>query len=80
VRVSPESVAEQKQQRRAEDSSREKPGGVFNKVGKNHQGDAEKHRSPDIQALSIDESDEPDRAEDQSAHEVRETQRWQHGL
>lgn len=74
------SIAKQKQERGPENSSSEKPGGIFDKVGEHHQRDAEEHRSPDVQAFSVNEGDKTDGSKDQSTNEVGEGEGRQHGL
>jgi hypothetical protein len=47
---------------------------VADKIGINHQGDAEEHRFPKVHSLSVDESDETDRAKNKTADQVSRAQ------
>ena len=64
-------VAQKEKCGRTEDSNDVHNGVVTDEVGINHQRDAEEHRLPEIHALSVDESDESDRAKNEAANQIR---------
>jgi hypothetical protein len=51
---------------------------VADKVGINHQSDAEEHWLPQVHSLSVNEGDEADRAKDKTADQICRAQ-IQHG-
>ena len=59
--------ADKEERGRTEDAKNDHDFVVAKKVGINHQRDAEEHRLPKIHSLSVNESDEPNRAEDKTA-------------
>jgi hypothetical protein len=65
------SFPKQKKRGSAHGSDREKRDVVFNEIGLHHQGEPEEHRFPSVHSLPVNESDEPDRTEDQSTNKIR---------
>jgi hypothetical protein len=64
-------IAKKKKRRRAHSSDREKRDVVLNEIGIRHQGETKKHRFPEVHPFSVNESNEPDRSEDQSTNKIR---------
>ena|SRR6266404_5058329 len=65
-----ELVANKENRGRAENADDDHDRVVADKIGINHQRDAEEHRFPEVHSLAVNESDETDRAEDESANQV----------
>src|SRR5436190_3869902 len=62
--------SKEKQSCGADDSDDEEHDVVCNEIRIGHEGEAEKHRLPDVHPFPVNERDEPDRSEKQSAEEV----------
>src|SRR5207248_2957601 len=67
-------IAQKEKRGRTEDPNDVHDGVVTDEVGINHQGDAEKHRFPQVHSLSVNEGYEPDRTKNTAADQVRRAQ------
>src|SRR5947209_7260165 len=71
--------AKQKQHGRSDNADRNQRDVIRDEVRIRHQREANEHRLPDVHPFPVDERDEADRAEDQSANEIRAAENW-HGV
>jgi len=63
-------LPKEEERRRADDPDGEESDVVLDEVRKRHESETEEHRLPDVHAFAVDEGNEANRAEDQSAHEI----------
>jgi hypothetical protein len=67
-------VAQKEERGRAEDSNDVDYGVVTDEVRVNHERDTEEHRLPQAHSLSVDESDETDRAKNKTTDQISRAQ------